>query len=64
MCGMFPGPLNVVYVRDLTRGRLHDYERFYKIRKWAEDRWRKTHDMHYAKFWIEMLAEIDRRAPQ
>jgi len=64
MCGLFPSKVNEKYLRDLTRGRAYDWDRFAKLKSYAERRWRKTKDMHYAKFWLEVLSDIRRRSPR
>lgn len=60
MC-RYPGPINLEYARDLTRGRLSDTRRFDAIKEYAVKRWGKTKNMKYALQWHKVIEAVDRR---
>jgi hypothetical protein len=61
MCPYARASLNIEYIRDLTRGR--GWDRFYKLEKFANKRWRDTRDMRRASQWLAILGAINRRKP-
>jgi hypothetical protein len=63
MCGVLFAIYNTDLVNDLRRGRSCDYERFRRLRDYAERRWRKTHDLRYAAKWLQVIKAIEHRSP-
>jgi len=54
---------NFNYVRDLRRGRVHSYERWERVYKYAHARWMKAHSMQAANWWRCVLITIEGRRP-
>jgi hypothetical protein len=57
----FPAGWNIEYVRDVHRGR-HGTDRFDRLRRYAERRWRLSRDLRHSHRWLGVLRKINRRA--
>jgi hypothetical protein len=61
MCPFPSSNINHEYLRDSLRGRIKDPSRFWKLKRYAEFRWRKTRDMKAARQWHQIITAVERR---
>jgi hypothetical protein len=53
---------NMNYLRDMNRGR--GWERFDKIKRYAQRRWKQTQNLRHSRRWIGILESIEKRKPR